>query len=155
MKYIILLIYIVVAVPNMGLALDITSNGLLNISSDPAGLKIYLDGDFIGLTPIYNYSVQPGEYTVSLFSSDTIEAKYWNLTAGSIGSKISTLWDLSKVGAATQKVIIKSNQLSSVVFSMRSINRAPTKAKLATACCIGTGFSVAFIIGFLVANLVK
>jgi len=138
---------------NINSATEITNYGFLNINSDPLGFRVYLEGDSLGITPIKNYLLKPGEYSVSLFSSDTIESKYWNLSNGNIGSKYSAILDLIKVGAATQRVVVKPNQTSEVFFSKQKINRAPTKVKIATACCIGTGFSAAFLIGFLVANL--
>jgi hypothetical protein len=134
---------------------ELGGNGYLNVNSNPTGLKVYLEGDSIGVTPIQNYSIKPGEYSISLFSSDTIESKYWNLSSGGLGSKYSALLDLSKVGAGTKKVVIKPIQVSKIFFSMPKINRAPTKVKLATTCCIGSGFSIAFLIGYLVATLVR
>lgn len=131
------------------------NNGYLNVNSNPTGLIVYLEGDSIGITPIQNYPLAQGEYSVSLFHSDTIESKYWNLSSGGIGAKYSALLDLSKVGAGTKKAVIKPNQVTEVFFSMPKINRAPTKVKLATTCCIGSGFSVAFLLGYWVAHLVN
>ncbi len=139
----------------VGFGIEITNSGFLNVNSDPLGLKVYLDGDSIGNTPIRNYMLKPGEYTVSLFSSDTIEDKYWRLSNGGLGDKYSALSDLTKVGAGTKQVVIKTNQASSVFFSLRSVNHAPNKIKLGTACCIGTGFTISFLIGFLVASLLQ
>lgn len=130
-------------------------SGFLSVYSDPRGISIYLDGEFIGITPIQNYSYKPGEYSISIFSSDTLEQKYWQFASGSIGSRLSALWYLSKAGAATKRVKISSNQHSEIFFSLPKINRAPTKIKIATACCLGTGFSVAFLIGFLIANFIS
>lgn len=154
-KYCILIFLIVIVTVSISQAVEITSNGFLNVNSDPIGLKIYLDGDSIGRTPIQNYALNPSEYSVSLFSSDSIEEKYWKLTIGGISSRFSSLLDLTKIGAATQRVVIKPNKISPVFFSVRQINRTPTKAKLATTCCLGTGFSIAFLLGFLIAHLTE
>jgi len=139
----------------IGFGIEITNSGYLYVNSNPMGLKVYLDGDSIGHTPIRNYLLKSGEYTVSLFSSDTIENQYWRLSNGGLGDKYSALSDLAKVGAGTKQVVIKSNQTSNIFFSLRSINRAPNKIKFATVCCIGTGFSISFLIGFLVASLLQ
>ncbi len=139
---------------NIALSQPLVNKGFLNVNSNPTGLVVYLEGDSIGVTPIQNYPLNAGEYSVSLFSSDTIENKYWHLSTGGLGSKYSALLDLSKAGAGTKKAVVKPNQVSEVFFSMQKINRTPTKIKLATTCCIGTGFSVAFLIGYLVAYLV-
>lgn len=136
-------------------AAEISDYGYLTVNSNPIGLRIYLEGDFIGVTPLQNYKIVPGNYSVSLFSSDTIEQKYWNLANASICGKVSALWELSKAGAGTQQVEIQPNQSSEVFFSLKKVNRTPTRLKLGATCCIGTGFSFAFILGYLVANWVK
>jgi len=140
---------------NIANAQSIISNGYLNVNSDPSGLKVYLDGDSIGYTPITNYSVKSGTYSVSLFSSDTIEDKYWQLANAGLSGKYYALSDLAKIGVGTKQVEIKVNQTSNVFFSLSSVNHVPTKIKLGTACCLGTGFTVAFLIGYLVAHLVQ
>ncbi|MCX8015523.1 MAG: PEGA domain-containing protein [candidate division WOR-3 bacterium] len=129
--------------------------GYLNVNSNPMGLVVYLDGDSVGVTPIKYYQLKPGNYTVSLFASDTIENKYQQFSEGNLTAKYSILLDLAKIGAATQPVTIKPNQTSEVFFSLSKINRTPNKIKLATACCFGGGFSIAFILGYLVATLTK
>jgi hypothetical protein len=140
---------------NLVYAAETLSDGYLTVNSNPVGLNIYLEGDLIGVTPIQNHKLAPGSYSISLFSSDTIEQKYWNLANASICGKLSALGELSKTGVGTQQVEIQLNQTSEVFFSLQKVNRTPTRLKLGTACCIGTGFSVAFILGYLVANWVK
>lgn len=149
-----LILYTIIFLSSLYFPLNAEENGFLSVYSEPSGLRIYLDGDFIGTTPILNYAYKPGEYSISIFSSDTIEQKYWRITSGSLGSRLSAVWDLSKVGAGTQRVKIISNQNSEVFFSLKKINRAPTKMKLATTCCLGTSFSVAFLVGYLVAHII-
>ncbi|MCX7784999.1 MAG: PEGA domain-containing protein [candidate division WOR-3 bacterium] len=150
-----LILYVVLGLIIVCFRLGAQDNGFLSVYSEPSGLRIYLDGDFIGTTPIINYPYKPGEYSISIFSSDTIEQKYWRLTSGSLASRLSALWDLSKAGAGTKRVKISSNQNIEIFFSLPKINRTPTKAKLLTTCCLGTGFSFAFLIGYFVANLVS
>jgi uncharacterized membrane protein (Fun14 family) len=150
-----ILILILLSGATIIFASEITNNGYLTVNYDQTGRIVYLDGDSIGVTPINNYAIKPGEYSVSLFSSDTIEGKYWKIAAGIVSSRLSGLWDLTKVGVATQRVEISPNQMSVINFSLKEINRAPTKAKLSAACCVGTGFSIAFLLGFLVSNWVR
>jgi hypothetical protein len=134
---------------------EFTKPGYLNINSNPTRLKVYLDGDSIGFTPILNYPISAGEYSVSLFSSDSIEQKYWNLSVGGISSRFGTLMDLTKVGAGTKRVEVKTNKVSEVFFSLNKINREPNKVKLYSTCCIGTGFITAAVIGYVVRLLVE
>lgn len=155
MKYSIFIMCLLLITAFAGFGTEITSSGYLNVNSDPLGLKVYLDGDSIGYTPIRNYLLKPGEYTVSLFSSDTIESQYWKLSNGGLGDKYSALSDLAKAGAGTKQVVIKLNQASTIFFSLHQVNHAPNKIKLYTACCIGAGFTISFLIGFLVASLVQ
>jgi hypothetical protein len=155
MKYSIFIMCLLLVTVTVCLGTEITNSGFLNVNSEPIGLKVYLDGDSIGYTPIRNYLLKPGKYTVSLFSSDTIESQYWKLSNGGLGDKYSALSDLAKTGAGTKQVVIKTNRASSIFFSLRSVNRAPNKIKLGTACCIGTGFTISFLIGFLVASLLQ
>jgi len=155
MKYPIFIMCLLLITATACFGTEIESSGYLNVNSDPMGLKVYLDGDSIGYTPIRNYLVRSGTYSVSLFLSDTIENQYWKLSNSGISGKYSALSELAKIGAGTKQVEIKSNQVSSIFFSLRSINRAPNKIKLGTACCIGTGFTISFLIGFWVAHLVQ
>lgn len=132
-----------------------STNGYLTVNSNPIGLKIYLEGDLIGTTPIQNHELPAGNYSISLFASDTIEEKYWQLANAGVSGRLSALWDLTKVGAASQRVEIRPNRSSEVFFSLKKVNRAPTKAKIGLTCCVGSGFSLAFILGYLVANWAK
>lgn len=154
-KYCIMIIFILLVLINISFPVDMTNQGYLNINSDPTRLKVYLDGDSIGFTPILNYPVSPGEYSISLFSSDSIEQEYWNLSVGGIGSRFGTLMDLTKVGVGTKRVEVKSNKVSEVFFSLNKINHEPTKVKLYSACCVGTGFIAAAVIGYVVRLLVE
>ena len=149
------IISICVLVTGVLFASEITNNGYLSVNYDFAGRVVYLDGDSIGVTPIKNYPIKPGEYSVSLYSSDTIEDKYWRLSSGSINSRLSGLWDLTKVGVATQRIEIKPNQVTEINFSLKEINRAPNKIKFGAVCCLGTSFTAAFLLGFLVSNWVR
>ncbi|MEO0076729.1 MAG: PEGA domain-containing protein [candidate division WOR-3 bacterium] len=129
--------------------------GYLNVNSNPMGLVVYLDGDSIGITPISNYQLKPKNYTISLFATESIEHKYWRFSEGGLATKYATLLDLAKIGAGTRQVVIKANQTSEVFFSLSQINRTPTKIKIATSCCLGSGFTIAFVLGYLVATLIK
>ncbi len=131
------------------------NSGQLTVNSNPIGLKIYLEGDFIGITPIQNYKLASGKYSVSLFASDTIEEKYWQLANAGFSGKLFALWELTKAGTGTQQIEIKPNQVSELFFSLKKVNRAPARAKWTATCCVGTGFSFAFILGYLVANWIK
>jgi len=40
--------------------------GYLNVESDPSGAKVYVDGDYVGTTPLEDYKLSPGEHTLRI-----------------------------------------------------------------------------------------
>ncbi|MEO0072770.1 MAG: PEGA domain-containing protein [candidate division WOR-3 bacterium] len=129
-----------------------TAKGYLTVNSAPIGKAVYLDGDSIGITPIINYPLAIGEYTVSLYPSHRIEGEYWRLAQENLCNKFSALWELTRIGAATKRVKITENEVTEVFFSSKKINCAPTKAKLAIGGVSVVGFVIPFILGYLLAR---
>jgi hypothetical protein len=127
--------------------------GYLTVNSDQPQMTVYLDGDFIGNTPIANHSVEPGEYSVSLYSSKTIENEYWRLRTANPFRKLSAVWELTRIDAATRKVKIMPNQTTKIYFYTSRINRAPTYAKCIFGGCIGGIFGLGILAGVLIASI--
>jgi hypothetical protein len=128
------------------------ANGYLTVNSVPLGMVIYLEGDSLGVTPIINYPLKPGEYTISLYPSEVIEHQYWRLAQGKFSNRLSSLWELTRIGAATKRIKITEKQVTEVFFSLKAINRAPTKAKVLIGLSSVASFAIPFLIGFLVAR---
>lgn len=129
--------------------------GYLTVNSDPLGIIIYLEGDSIGITPIENYRITAGVYSVSIFPSDTIESKYWQLANSPLKSKFNRFAELAKVGAGTKQVEILPDQKTEIFFSLSRINKAPQKTKITLSCCITGSFSLAFLLGYLLATFIR
>ncbi|MFB0509885.1 MAG: PEGA domain-containing protein [bacterium] len=129
--------------------------GYLNVDADQSDLSVYLDGDYIGTTPITNYSIEPGEYSISLYDSKTIENEYWNLRSASPFRKLSSIWQLTRIDAATKKVKILSNQSTKIFYYTSRINRAPTLAKCVFGGCIGGIFGLGILAGVLIASIAR
>ena len=130
-------------------------NGSLTVNSDQNNLAIYLEGELIGRTPLTNYALKTGEYSISLFDSKTIENEYWNLRTANLFRKMSSIWQLSRIDAATKRITILPNQTTKIYFYNSRINRAPTFAKLAFGGCIGGIFGLGILTGVLIASLAK
>ncbi|MEO0094243.1 MAG: PEGA domain-containing protein [candidate division WOR-3 bacterium] len=128
------------------------NNGYLMVEADQPGRKVYLDGDSIGTTPITNYPIEPGEYSISLYDSETIENAYWNLRKANLFRKLSAFWELTRIDAGTQRVEIKPNRITKIYFYTSKINQAPFWAKLTFGGCVGGIFGLGILTGILIAR---
>lgn len=126
--------------------------GYLTVNSDRSNLDVYLEGSFIGKTPIINYPVKTGTYSISLFDSETIENEYWKLRNADIATRLSALWQLSRIDAATRRISIAPNQTTKVFFYTSRINRAPTLTKFLFGGCIGGIFGLGVLTGVLLSG---
>lgn len=127
-------------------------SGFLTVNTDQPGVSVYLDGDLIGITPITNYSVESGEYTVSLFDSKSIENEYWNLRKSGPCRKLKALWQLTRIDAATQRVKIIPYQNTKLTFYLRRIDRAPILTKCLIGGTIVSIFGLGLLTGILIAK---
>jgi len=129
------------------------NNGYLTVNTDKPGVNVYLEGDLIGTTPITNYSLEAGEYSVSLYDSKMIENEYWNLRNAGPFRKLSALWQLTRIDAATEKINIFRNKATKVSFYTARIKRAPFLAKCALGGSILGIFGLGILTGVLIASL--
>lgn len=129
------------------------NNGYLTVNTDKPGVNVYLEGDLIGTTPITNYSLGAGEYSISLYDSKVIENEYWNLRNAKLFRKLSTLWQLTRIDAATEQVNIIPNKTTKISFYTARINRAPTLVKCAFGGSILGIFGLGILTGILIASL--
>lgn len=129
--------------------------GSLSVQADRVGLVVYLGDDSIGATPLLNHPVEPGEYWVSIFNPDSTQDHYYVLQSGSLGARLSTLWDLARVNKGTTRVAIQSGESRDVFFSLQQVERAPAQAKWLTAGCISIPFLLGGLLGALIAILAR
>jgi hypothetical protein len=152
MQFILLITISTFGLTDSSLKVATRFNGFLTINTDQPGISVYLDGDLIGVTPITNYSLEAGEYTVSLYDSRSIENEYWNLRKSGPCRKLKALWQLIRIDAATQKVKIIPNQNTKLTFYLRRIDRTPVLAKcLFSGSVIGI-FGLGVLTGVLIAK---
>lgn len=132
--------------------ISMPTTGYLSVDAMETKVNVYLDGDLIGTTPIINYPIAPGEYSVSLYDSKSIENEYWQLKDSEPFQKIKSLWQLIRIGAATQRVKIMPNQTTKITFYPKRIKCAPTAAKIILGSSIISIFGIGVLTGVLVAK---
>lgn len=131
-------------------ALAPTDSGYLTVRSNSVGIAVYLDGEYLGRTPVEMHRVQPGEHSVSIISNDSLESVYWRIREGRLGAKLSSLWRLAAVNAGTASVRVENGKLTELTIDYGRVLNAPTEAKLVTFGSIGGLFLLGAVVGFLV-----
>ena len=125
-------------------------SGYLTVRSNSVGIAIYLDGEYLGRTPVETHQLKPGSYSVSIISNDSLENVYWRIREGNVGAKLSSLWRLAAVNAGTNSVRVESGKVTEVTIDYGKVLNAPTEAKLIACGSIGGLFLVGAVVGFLV-----
>ena len=125
-------------------------SGYLTVKSNSVGIAVYLDGEYLGRTPVEMHQLKPGDYSVSIISSDSLENVYWHIRQGNVGAKLSSLWRLAAVNAGTSSVQVESGKVTEVSIDYGRVLNAPTEAKLIACGSIGGLFLVGAVVGFLI-----
>ena len=125
-------------------------SGFLTVRSNSVGIAVYLDGEYLGRTPVETHQLKPGTYSVSIISNDSLENVYWHIRQGSIGAKLSSLWRLAAVNAGTNSVRVEAGKVTEVTIDYGKVLNAPTEAKLIACGSIGGLFLIGAVVGFLV-----
>jgi len=110
--------------------------GYLTVQADQDSLPVYVDDEYIGVTPITKHTLVPDQYNVGFFPQDSIEEASWRLKQGSI----SALWAIAKYGEGTVKVQIKPDAVTKVNLNYSNTMAAPGKTKLKVGGCLGGVF---------------
>jgi hypothetical protein len=110
--------------------------GYLTVQADQESLSVYVDNEYIGVTPIIRHPLLPDNYNVGFFPQDSIEQASYRLKEGSI----SALWAIAKYGEGTMKVRIAPDQVTKITLNYRNTMAAPGKAKLKVGGCLGGVF---------------
>jgi hypothetical protein len=127
--------------------------GFLAVQTDRPGLSIFLDGEFIGASPIASRPVVPGEHTVSLFHPDTIENAYWQIRQFGIPGMVTRLPGLRRFDVGTKRIVVNPNATVKVFLSSARAQQAPSQT-----CCLMGGSCIgivggSFVLGFILAWL--
>jgi len=128
-------------------------SGYLTVKSNSVGIAVYLDGDYLGRTPVEMHRLKPGTYSVSIISDDSLENVYWHIRQGKVGAKLSALWRLAAVNAGTSSVRVESGRVTEVMIDYGEVLNAPTETKLIACGSIGGVFLVGAAVGLLIGWL--
>lgn len=123
--------------------------GYLTVLSEEGDLPVYLDGNYLGKTPIVKEKIKAGKYTVSLFSEQEMEMTYNKLKRGSIFQKLSSLWELAKYSGATERIRVAPDSLTEIFLSKRNAEYTKRNAKIYFFSSISTIFLLGLITGIL------
>ena len=132
-----------------------TPEGYITVKSNLPGLRVFLEGEFLGRTPIENEPVEPGSYMLSVASNDSLERLYDNLRHGGLSRKLSSVWSLTGIDAGTQRVEIESRNVTEVFVDYGAVLSAPTKAKWTAGCGVGGVFGLGAILGLIIGLIVS
>ena len=125
-------------------------SGFLTVKSNSVGIAVYLEGDYLGWTPVEMHRLKPGNYSVSIVSDDSLENVYWHIRQGDVGAKLSSLWTLAAINAGTSSVRVEPGKVTEVSIDYGKVLNAPTEAKLIACCSTGGLFLVGAVVGFLI-----
>jgi hypothetical protein len=135
------------------MAASAARNGTLNVQSDQAGLKVYLDGEAVGATPLVNYPLEPGEHWVSIFNPDSVRRQYDVITSGGPGDKLGTLWYLAKVEKGTARINLAAGETKSLFLSLKQAEQASCAAKWKAGACLSAPFLFGILLGVVITLL--
>ena len=128
------------------------NDGFLSVLSDVEGLTVYVDSDSIGVTPIGKHTLTPGTDTVSFFAEDSFETVYNQIRRGSVKKKLSSLWQLSRYSAGTERVRIVSGALNEAYISKEKVDKAAGKTKRRFYLGVGGVFATGLLSGILIRS---
>jgi len=124
--------------------------GYLTVRSNSVGIAVYLDGEYLGRTPVEMHKLKPGQYSISTISNDSLENVYWRIREGNVGAKLSSIWRLAAVNAGTVPAQVERGKVTEVTIDYGKVLNAPNEAKLIACGSIGGIFLVGAVVGFLV-----
>jgi hypothetical protein len=130
-------------------------SGYLTVRSNSVGIAVYLDGEYLGRTPVEMHRLKPGQYSISTISDDSLENVYWRIREGSVGAKLSSVWRLAAVNAGTVAARVERGKVTEVTIDYGRVLNAPTEAKLIACGSVGGIFLLGAVVGFLVHLLVS
>ncbi len=129
-------------------------SGYLTVRSNVPGMTVYLDGDWLGQTPVEMVPLKPGEqYLVSIVSNDSLERLYWRLRESRLGRKVSTVWTLAAINAGSYPVRVNAGRVTEVMIDYGQVASARREAKLITWGVTGGLFTFGAVLGLVIGAL--
>ncbi len=103
--------------------------GFLTVNSQPAGMPVYIEGEFAGAAPVVRHQLEPGRYWVTVVANDSLDRLYEALRSGGPGRRLSALWSLARIDAASTQVEILPGMETRVEISGRQMEQSACRAK--------------------------
>lgn len=129
--------------------------GYLTVRTEPLGMEVFLDGKSIGRSPIEMMKLEPGDYTVSLYSSDSIEDSYWRAREKGLFEIVKRIPDFAHFHAASVRIMIVDDQETEVFLSYPQSLKAKRNASWLLWGGTGCLFATGVISGILLTLLFK
>ncbi|NJE29444.1 PEGA domain-containing protein [Thermococcus sp. 18S1] len=95
------------------------NTGYLSVNSSPSGAKVYLDGRYIGTTPLESYMLPPGEYTLKIVA-DNHETYSRNVSIEE-GKKVTIRANLTPLQPAILQSKTSAIQITTATHSTTNI----------------------------------
>ena len=128
-------------------------DGLVTVRSSPPGIEVWLDGDYIGRTPVEQQPFRPGTFLLTIVSNDSLENVYATIRTGEVNEKVSSLLTLTAIDAGTYEVDVRAGQETEIVLDYGKVVNAPTRAKAFACCAVGGVFGLGAVIGAIIGWL--
>ncbi len=137
------------------LVAQLPDSGYLTVRSNMPGIELYLDGEYIGRTPLERHLVAAGDYNLSIISNDSLDSVYWHLRRGSIGRRLSSFWTLAAVNAGTHQASVGRGQVTEVFLDYGRVLNAPTETKLVACSSLTVLFGLGMLAGWLLHVIIS
>ncbi|MFO7638211.1 MAG: PEGA domain-containing protein [bacterium] len=129
-------------------------SGYVTVRSTLPGIEVYLDGDYLGRTPVARRAFRTGSFLLTIVSNDSLENVYATIRSGPVGGRLSGAWTLAAIDAGTYRVEVRPNSHAEVTIDYGRVLAAPGRAKTFACCAVSGLAAVGAALGFLIGWLV-
>jgi|UniRef100_A0A7V3PU96 hypothetical protein len=133
----------------------VVTPGFLTVNSQPAGLPVYVEGEKVGLAPVEKYQLEPGRYWVTVVPNDSLERLYETVRAGRLGQRLTALWTLARIDAASAQVEVFPGMETRVEISSRLMEKSACRAKWLFGGSVFGLFSLGTVVGLVIGMAVN
>lgn len=135
------------------LGMPAPDSGYVSVRSTLPGISVYLDGDYLGRTPVERLPFRTGSFLLTIVSNDSLENVYATIRSGPVGGRLSGAWTLAAIDAGTYRVEVRPNSHSEVTVDYSRVLAAPGRAKTIAGCSVAGLFGLGTALGFLIGWL--
>ncbi len=123
--------------------------GYLTVRTLPSGMEVFLDNKSIGRAPIEMMKLDIGNYTVSLYPSDSLEASYWRAREKGLFAIIKRVPDFARFHTASVRITILDGQETEVFLSYPATLKAKRNASWILWGGAGCLFTTGILLGII------